>query len=284
MDYQQIRYEIEDRILTLTLNRPDRMNAYTEVMRAELVDAIGLAEADDNVRVIIVTGAGRAFCAGMDLGEAGTTFDYTGVAQNEHRDGGGILALRIYRSTKPIIAAINGAAVGVGLTMTLPMDIRIAANTAKMGIVFARRGIAVDACSSWFLPRVVGISKAVEWSMTGRVFSAQEAFQSGLVSQLVEPGQVIPAARAIASEIARYSAPVSVALIRQMMWSMLGAAHPMDAHRIESQGFHWLGQRADAAEGINAFLEKREPRFTMSPYSDMPDFYPWLDEPPFKLK
>jgi len=282
MKYEQIKYEIEDRILTLILNRPERMNAYTEVMRAELVDAIGRAEADDNVRVIIVTGAGRAFCAGMDLGEAGATFDYTSVVQDEHRDGGGILALRMYRCTKPIIAAINGAAVGVGLTMTLPMDIRIAAHTAKMGIVFARRGIAVDACSSWFLPRVVGISKAVEWSMTGRVFSAQEAFQSGLVSQLVEPDQVIPAARAIALEIARFSAPVSVALIRQMMWSMLGASHPMEAHRIESQGFHWLGQRTDAAEGINAFLEKREPHFTMSPYSDMPDFYPWAKEPPFK--
>lgn len=284
MDYQQIKYEVEERILTLTLNRPERMNAYTEVMRAELVDAIGHAEADDNVKAIIVTGAGRAFCAGMDLGEAGATFDYTSVAQDEHRDGGGILALRIYRSTKPIIAAINGPAVGVGLTMTLPMDIRIAAHTAKMGIVFARRGIAVDACSSWFLPRVVGISKAVEWSMTGRVFSAQEAFQSGLVSQLVEPDQVISTARGIAAEIARYTAPVSVALIRQMMWTMLGASHPMEAHRIESQGFHWLGQRPDAAEGINAFLEKREPNYTMSPYRDMPDFYPWLEEPPFAAK
>ncbi len=284
MDYQQIKYEVEDRILTLTLNRPDRMNAYTEVMRAELVDAIGHAEADDDVRAIIVTGAGRAFCAGMDLGDAGATFDYTSVAQDEHRDGGGILALRLYRCTKPVIAAINGPAVGVGLTMTLPMDIRIAAHTAKMGIVFARRGIAVDACSSWFLPRVVGIGKAVEWSMTGRVFSAQEALQSGLVSQVVEPDQVISTARGIAAEIARYTAPVSVALIRQMMWTMLGASHPMEAHRIESQGFHWLGQRPDAAEGINAFLEKREPRYTMSPYRDMPDFYPWLEEPPFKEK
>lgn len=284
MDYQQIKYEVEDRILTLTLNRPERMNAYTEVMRAELVDAIGHAEADDEVRVIIVTGAGRAFCAGMDLGEAEATFDYTNVAQDEHRDGGGILALRIYRSTKPVIAAINGPAVGVGLTMTLPMDIRIAAHTAKMGIVFARRGIAVDACSSWFLPRVVGIGKAVEWSMTGRVFSAQEALQNGLVSQLVEPDQVISTARGIAAEIARYTAPVSVALIRQMMWTMLGASHPMEAHRIESQGFHWLGQRPDAAEGINAFLEKREPNYTMSPYRDMPDFYPWLEEPPFAAK
>lgn len=282
MDYQQIKYEVEDRILTLTLNRPERMNAYTEVMRAELVDAIGRAEADDEVRVIIVTGAGRAFCAGMDLGEAGSTFDYTSVAQDEHRDGGGILALRMYRCTKPIIAAINGAAVGVGLTMTLPMDIRIAAHTAKMGIVFARRGIVVDACSSWFLPRVVGISKAVDWSMTGRIFSAQEALESGLVSQLVEPDQVVPAARAVAAEIARYSAPVSVALIRQLMWSMLGASHPMEAHRIESKGFHWLGQRPDAEEGINAFLEKRDPQFSMSPYRDMPDFYPWSEEPPFK--
>jgi len=282
MDYQQIKYEVEDRILTITLNRPARMNAYTEVMREELIDAINCAEADDEVRAIIVTGAGRAFCAGMDLGDRGATFDYTSVPQDEHRDGGGLIALRMYRCTKPIIAAINGAAVGIGLTMTLPMDIRIAAHTAKMGIVFARRGIVVDACSSWFLPRVVGISKALDWSMTGRVFSAQEAFESGLVSQLVEPDQVIPAARAVASEIARYSAPVSVALIRQLMWSMLGASHPMEAHRIESKGFHYLGQRADAAEGINAFLEKRDPRFSMSPYKDMPDFYPWSTEPPFK--
>ncbi|HOB12351.1 MAG TPA: crotonase/enoyl-CoA hydratase family protein [Syntrophomonadaceae bacterium] len=282
MDYQQIKYEVEDRILTITLNRPARMNAYTEVMREELIDAINCAEADDEVRAIIVTGAGRAFCAGMDLGDRGATFDYTCVPQDEHRDGGGLIALRMYRCTKPIIAAINGAAVGIGLTMTLPMDIRIAAHTAKMGIVFARRGIVVDACSSWFLPRVVGISKALDWSMTGRVFSAQEAFESGLVSQLVEPDQVIPAARAVASEIARYSAPVSVALIRQLMWSMLGASHPMEAHRIESKGFHYLGQRADAAEGINAFLEKRDPRFSMSPYKDMPDFYPWSTEPPFK--
>lgn len=256
MEYQQIKYEVEDRILTITLNRPERMNAYTEVMRAELVDAFDHADADDEVRAIIVTGAGRAFCAGMDLGEGGATFDYTSVPQDEHRDGGGLIALRMYRCTKPIIAAINGAAVGIGLTMTLPMDIRIAANNAKMGIVFARRGIVVDACSSWFLPRVVGISKALDWAMTGRVFTAQEAFESGLVSQLVEPDQVIPAARAIASEIARYSAPVSVALIRQLMWSMLGASHPMEAHRIESKGFHYLGQRPDADEGINAFLER----------------------------
>lgn len=281
MHFEQIKYEVADRILTITLNRPDRLNAYTEVMRQELVDAIGYAEADDNIRAIIVTGAGRAFCAGMDLGDRGATFDYTSVTQEEHRDGGGILALRIYRSTKPIIAAINGPAVGVGLTMTLPMDIRIASHTAKMGIVFARRGIAVDACSSWFLPRVVGISKAVEWSVTGRIFSAQEAYQSGLVSQLAAPEEVIPAARSLAREIAQYAAPVSVALIRQMMWSMLGADHPMQAHRLESQGFHWLGQRPDAAEGIAAFLEKREPAYTMSPSRDMPEFYPWQEEPPF---
>jgi len=284
VNYQQIKYEIEDRILTLTLNRPERLNAYTEVMRAELVDALDHADADDNIRAIIVTGAGRAFCAGMDLGDGGATFDYNAVAQDEHRDGGGILALRIFRLKKPIIAAINGSAVGVGLTMTLPMDIRIVADTAKMGIVFVRRGIVNDACSSWFLPRVVGIGKAVEWALSGRLFSGQEALASGLVSQLVAPEEVLPTARAMALEIAQNTAPVSAALVRQMMWSMLGADHPMEAHRIESKGFHWAGQQPDAAEGIAAFLEKRLPHYTMSPQTDMPDYYPWLTEPPFKDK
>lgn len=282
MNYQQIKYEVQDHILTITLNRPERLNAYTEVMRAELVDALDHADADDNVRVIIVTGAGRAFCAGMDLGDGGATFDYNSVTQDEHRDGGGILALRIFRLKKPIIAAINGSAVGVGLTMTLPMDIRVAANNAKMGIVFVRRGIVVDACSSWFLPRVVGIGKAVEWALSGRIFTSQEAFDSGLVSKLVAPEEVLPTAHAIAWEIAQNTAPVSVALVRQMMWSMLGADHPMAAHRIESKGFHWTGQQPDAAEGIAAFLEKRAPQYTMSPQSGMPDYYPWSTEPPFK--
>lgn len=284
MNYQQIKYELEGRILTITLNRPDRLNAYTELLREEMIDALDHADADDNVRVIIVTGEGRAFCAGMDLGDGGATFDYTAIAEDEHRDSGGILALRIYQLKKPIIAAINGPAVGIGLTMTFPMDIRIAADNAKMGIVFVRRGVLVDACSSWFLPRIVGISQALEWSLSGRVFSAQEALDKGLVSKVVSPEELLPAARAIAEDIAQNTAPVSVALTRQLMWTMLGADHPMQAHRIESKGFHWAGQQADANEGITSFLEKRPPNYSMSPNKDMPGFYPWAEEPDFKVK
>ncbi|KUG03997.1 enoyl-coa hydratase [hydrocarbon metagenome] len=282
MNYEQIKYEIQERVLTITINRPDRLNAFTRFMRDEIIDALDHAEADDNIRAIIVTGEGRGFCAGMDLQEGGATFNYNEVSQDEHRDGGGVLALRIYNLKKPIIAAINGPAVGVGLTMTLPMDIRIASTTAKMGIVFARRGIVIDACSSWFLPRVIGVGNALEWALTGKVFSAQEALSCGLVSKVVEPEDVVPTARAIALEISRNVAPVSAALTRQLIWSMVGADHPMAAHRVESKCFHYLGQRADAKEGISAFLEKRLPDFTMSPQKDMPDFYPWSPEPDFK--
>ncbi|MBP8819484.1 MAG: enoyl-CoA hydratase/isomerase family protein [Syntrophomonadaceae bacterium] len=284
MNYQQIKYEVEDRILTITLNRPERLNAYTEILRAEMIDALDHADADDDIRAIIVTGAGRAFCAGMDLGDGGATFDYSAVTEDEHRDSGGLLALRIYQLKKPIIAAINGPAVGIGLTMTFPMDIRIAADNAKMGIVFVRRGVLLDACSSWILPRIVGISQALEWAMTGRVFSSQEAFAKGLLTKVVAPEEVLSAARDIALEIAQNSAPVSVALTRQLLWTMLGADHPMAAHRIESKGFHWAGQQPDAQEGITAFLEKRQPNYTMSPSTGMPDFYPWITEPPFRIK
>ncbi len=282
MSYEQIKYEVEERVLTITLNRPDRLNAYTRFMRGEIIDALNRAEEDDNIRAIIVTGEGRGFCAGMDLEDGESTFNYNEVSQDEHRDGGGILALRIYNLKKPIIAAINGPAVGIGLTMTLPMDIRIASATARMGIVFARRGIVVDACSSWFLSRIIGVGNALEWALTGRIFSAQEALNCGLVSKVVEPEEVVTTARAIALEIARNVAPVSAALTRQLIWSMVGAEHPMAAHRVESKCFHWLGQRPDAAEGISAFLEKRLPNFTMSPQTDMPDFYPWSPEPDFK--
>ncbi len=281
MQYEQIKYETAERILTITLNRPDHLNAYTEFMRDEIIDALDRAEADDNIRVIIVTGQGRAFCAGMDLGERGDSFNYQDVSQDEHRDGGGILALRIFKLTKPIIAAINGPAVGIGLTMTLPMDIRIAADTARMGIVFVRRGVVVDACSSWFLPRIVGMGQALEWALSGRVFTAQEAFAGGLLNKLVAPEEVIPTARAIALEIAQNTAPVSVALTRQLIWTMVGTSHPMEAHRIESKCFHWIGQQPDVQEGINAFLEKRPPNYTMSPKNDMPGFFPWVEEPEF---
>lgn len=281
MNYEQIKYEVTERILTITLNRPDHLNAYTEVMGNEIMDALDHAEADDNIRAIIVTGEGRAFCAGMDLGDKGNTFNYSQIPEDEHRDHGGVLALRIFKLTKPIIAAINGPAVGIGLTMTLPMDIRIASNTAKMGIVFVRRGVVVDACSSWLLPKIVGMGQALEWALSGRVFSAQEAFAGRLLNKLAAPEEVIPAARAIALEIAQNTAPVSVALTRQLMWTMAGKDHPMEAHRIESKCFHWTGQQPDVAEGIAAFLEKRSPNYSMSPKNDMPGFYPWDPEPEF---
>jgi enoyl-CoA hydratase/carnithine racemase len=282
MDYEQILYRVEDSILTLTLHRPEKLNAFTTRMMHELLDAFDRADADDAVRAIIVTGAGRAFCAGADLSSGGGAFDYTGGAKpqpiEEHRDGGGLVSLRIYESKKPVIAAINGPAVGVGITMTLPMDVRIASSAARMGFVFARRGIVPEACSSWFLPRVVGISRAAEWVMTGRIFPAEEALAAGLVSRVVAPGGLLEAARGVAREIAEHTSAVSVALARQLLWRMLGADHPMEAHRIDSRAIYWMGKSADAREGVAAFLEKRPARFTLRPSADMPDFYPWWPE------
>ena len=283
MEYQQIKYEVAERILTITLNRPDKLNAYTEFMRDEIINALDHADDDDNIRAIIVTGEGRAFCAGMDLGNKGATFDSSSaVGDDEFRDGGGQLALRIFKCKKPIIAAINGPAVGVGCTMTLPMDIRIASTNAKMGIVFVRRGVLVDACSSWFLSKVLGIGRALEWALTGRVFSAQEAYEGGLLNHLVAPEELIPTARAIAKDIAENTAPVSVAITRQLIWTMAGTEHPMQAHRLETKGFHWAGQQPDVKEGVMAFLEKRKPNYSMSVKDGMPPFYPWMKEPPFK--
>jgi len=286
MDYEQILYQVEDAILTITLHRPDKLNAFTARMMYELLDAFDRADADDAVRVVIVTGAGRAFCAGADLSSGGGTFDYTGGAKpqeiQEHRDGGGLVSLRIYESKKPVIAAINGPAVGVGITMTLPMDIRIASSTARMGFVFARRGIVPEACSSWFLPRAVGIGRAAEWVMTGRVFPAEEALAAGLVSRVVAPDALLDTARGLAREIADNTSALSVALARQLLWRMLGADHPMEAHRIDSRAIYWMGKSADAREGVAAFLEKRPPRFTLRPSTDMPEFYPWWPERKFR--
>lgn len=284
--YKEIKCEISERILTITINRPERYNAYTESMRDEIIDALDYADSDDNVRVVIVTGnpEGRNFCAGMDLGDAGSTFDYSKVKPEEHRDGGGMLTLRIFESKKPIIAAMNGSAVGVGFTMTLPMDFRIASNKAKMGAVFVRRGIVTDACCAYFLPRIAGMATAMKWGMTGKVFTAQEAFDDGILTQVVEPEEVMPTARALALDIAKNCAPVSVALVRQLMWRLQSANHPMDAHEIESMLFHWIGQQPDAAEGINSFLEKREPRYTMSVANGMPPFYPWWPKRTFRNK
>jgi enoyl-CoA hydratase/carnithine racemase len=283
MDFTEIRYEVADRVLTITLDRPDRLNAWTPTMQGELIEAFDRADADDGVRAIVMTGAGRAYCAGADLERGGETFDWRERQSGDGvpRDGGGQFVLRVFESTKPVIAAINGPAVGVGITMTLPMDVRIAAEGAKMGFVFTRRGIVPEACSSWFLPRVVGISRAVEWAATGRVFRSEEAFEAGLVRSLHPAEEVLPAALELAREIADNTAPVSVALARRMLWTMLGAAHPMEAHRADSRGMFARGQSADAREGVTSFLEKRPAEFTDRVSDGLPDVMPWREEPSF---
>ena len=283
MDYEQIRYEVDDHVLTITLNRPERLNAFTPTMKDELIAAFDQADADDEVRAVIVTGEGRGFCAGADLQGGGETFDYRarGVDDEVPRDGGGQVVLRIFDCTKPVIAAINGPAVGVGATMTLPMDVRLASDRARMGFVFTRRGIVPEACSSWFLPRVVGISRAMEWAATGRVFDAAEAKEGGLVRSVHAHDQLLGEARALAREIADNAAPVSVALARRLMWAMLGASHPMEAHRADSRAMLSRGQSADAREGVTAFLEKRPAQFPDRVSDGLPEITPWLDEPAF---
>jgi len=285
MPFEEIRYEVADQVLTITLDRPERLNAFTATMGGELLDAFDRADADDDVRVIIVTGAGRGFCAGADLGAGGATFDWRErqvAGQEVPRDGGGRVSLRIFDATKPVIAAINGPAVGVGITMTLPMDIRLAAEGARMGFVFARRGIVAEACSSWFLPRLVGISQAMEWVSTGRVFDADEALAGGLVRSVHPDGDLLGAAGALAREIVQSTSAVSVALTRQMMWRMLGAEHPMLAHRTDSRGMLSRGQSADAREGIASFLEKRPPRFTDRVSDGLPDVLAGWEAPDFR--
>ncbi len=285
MPYDQIRYEVDDHILTLTLDRPEKLNAVTTVMLNELSDAFDQADADDDIRAIILTGAGRAFCAGADLSGGADTFNYD--VREDHktefnRDGGGRLTLRIYDCHKPVIAAVNGPAVGFGATLILATDIRLAAETARFGFVFSRRGVVPEACSSWFLPRVVGISQALEWTYSGRVFPASEALAGRLVRSLHAPDDLLPSARQIAHEMGANSSAVSVALIRHMMWKMLGADHPMEAHKIDSRGMYSTGKSADAQEGVLAFLEKRDPDFTNQVSRDLPDFFPWWQERPFE--
>ncbi len=278
--YETILYDVEDGILTLTLNRPEALNAFNRTMMNELIDACDRADADDAVKAIIVTGAGRAFCAGADLAGGGNTFNADARDDREsglNPDGGGLLTLRIYELKKPIIAAINGAAVGVGVTMTLAMDIRLAADVAKFGFVFARRGIVPEACSSYFLPRVVGISQALEWCYSGRVFPADEALAGGLVKATLPKDDLLAEARRIAEDIRDNTAPVSVALIRHMMWRMLGADHPMEAHKVDSRGIYYRGKSADVKEGVESFLEKRPAEFTGKVSDDMPDFFPWWE-------
>jgi enoyl-CoA hydratase/carnithine racemase len=283
-DFEELLYEVSDGVLTITLNRPDRLNAFTGTMGRELIEAFDASDADDDVRAVIVTGAGRGFCAGADLGRGGSTFDWRSLQEGDQtpRDTGGTVSLRIFESLKPVIAAINGPAVGVGITMTLPMDVRLAVSGGKIGFVFTRRGIVPEACSSWFLPRIVGISQAMEWVATGRVFDAEEALRGGLVRSVHEsPEAVVEAAGALAREIADNTAPVSVALGRQLLWRMLGASHPMEAHRADSRAMFSRGQSADAVEGVTSFLEKRPPAFPDRVSDGLPDVFPGWEEPEF---
>lgn len=281
MAYSTLLYDVKDGVLTLTLNRPEALNAFNRDMMNEMIDALDKADADDNVRAIIVTGAGRAFCAGADLSSGGNTFNAEARPDRDsglNRDGGGLLTLRIFDCKKPMIAAVNGPAVGVGVTMQLPMDIRIASDNAKFGFVFARRGIVPEACSSYFLPRVVGISQALEWCYSGRVFPADEALRGGLVRSVHPKDELLAVANGIAREIADNTSAISVSLIRHMMWKMLGADHPMEAHKIDSRGIYHLGKSPEAKEGVESFLEKRPARFPGKVSKDMPSFFPWWDE------
>ncbi len=291
-EFTEIAYDIDGPVLTITLDRPDKLNAFTGRMTYELIEAFDRADTDDNVRAIIVTGRGRGFCAGADLSGGASTFDHTAQASQDiegaesthyaaRRDEGGLVSLRIFDCKKPVIAAINGPAVGVGITMCLPMDIRLASTTAKIGFVFARRGIVPEAASSWFLPRVVGINQAMEWAVTGRVFPASEALGTGLIRSIHEPDDLLPAARAIAMEIAENTAPVSVALTRQMLWRTLGANHPMEGHRIDSRAIVSRGASADSREGVASFLEKRPPVYPDKVSDGLPNVFPDWVEPEY---
>jgi enoyl-CoA hydratase/carnithine racemase len=288
--FETLLYDVEDGIATITLNRPDRLNAFTSRMMADLIAAFDETDADDAVKTVIVTGAGRAFCAGADLASGGSTFDFAASADplrlearvgGVQRDGGGRVTLRIFDSLKPVIAAVNGPAVGIGVTMQLAMDMRLASTVARFGFVFARRGITPEAASSWFLPRLVGVQTALEWCYTGRVFPAQEALDRGLVRSLHEPEDLLPAARALAREIIDNTAPVSVALTRQLIWRMAGADHPMRAHQADSRAIQARGAAADAKEGVSAFLEKRPADYPNRVSLDMPNVWPDWTTPDF---
>lgn len=286
MEFHDITYGVSDGIATITLNRPEKMNAFTGRMMHEIISALDMTDADDEVKVVIFTGAGRAYCAGADLSSGGDTFAKGGsdvqTRQGVPRDGGGLVSLRIFESLKPVIGVINGAAVGVGVTMTLPMDFRLASDTAKFGFVFAKRGIVPEACSSYFLPRLVGIQQATEWVYTGRVFGAQEACDGGLVRSIHAPDDLMPAAVALAREIADNTAPVSVAMSRQMLWRMLGASHPMEAHRADSRGIMERGRSADSKEGVMSFLEKRAAVYPDMVSDGLPNIFPNWVQPEFE--
>ncbi|MDQ6838561.1 MAG: crotonase/enoyl-CoA hydratase family protein [Actinomycetota bacterium] len=283
-DYETIRLAVDAGVATLTLNRPERLNAFTTEMGEEIIAAFDHIDADDDIRAVVVTGAGRAFCAGADLGAGGDTFNAIGRARSQKgdrapRDTGGLVTLRIFECLKPVIAAINGPAVGIGASMTLPMDVRFIAEGAKMGFVFAARGIVPDGAASWFLPRAVGISQALEWCLTARVFPAEEALGGGLVRAVVPGDDLLGAARALATEMAANVGPVSAAITRQLLWRMQAAEHPMVAHRVDSQAIAETGAMADAAEGVLAFLEKRPASWTLKVSNDLPGVFPWWEEP-----
>jgi enoyl-CoA hydratase/carnithine racemase len=294
VSFSTISYEVEDSIATLTLDRPDKLNAVDPTMERELLEVFDVIDADDDARAVVVTGRGRAFCAGADLSSAGAGFDVVRRAQERGtedvgpgdvpRDGGGMVNLRIFRCLKPVIAAINGAGVGFGATLPLPMDIRLAAEGAKFGFVFSRRGMCLDGAASWFLPRIVGMSRALEWAMSGRIFGAEEALEAGLIRSIHPPDELLPAAYALARELTEHSAPVSVALNRQLLWQMGVAAHPMEAHRMESIYILHRAPSADAAEGAASFLEKRPAQFPLKVSADLPAAFPWQDEPSFERR
>ena len=282
MDYEAIIYEVEDNILTITLNRPERLNAFNGQMSSEVHNALDRADADDNVKAIIFTGSGRGFCAGADLSSGNETFDYESDGRGIHPDGGGVLTLRLFECLKPVISACNGPAVGVGATMQCAMDIRMASEKARYGFVFSKRGIVPEACSSWFLPRCVGINTALEWAYSGRIFDAQEALEKRFVRSVHKENDLMPAARDLAHEFAEQTSSISVAMIRQMMWKMLGADHPMEAHKIDSRGVYFTGKSADAHEGVQSFLEKRPAEFSGKVSTDMPEFFPWWEQRKFE--
>jgi enoyl-CoA hydratase/carnithine racemase len=295
-DFQHISLDIDGPVATITLDRPDKLNAFTTRMAHEMIAAFDLTDADDAVRAVIVTGRGRGFCAGADLSAGAATFDYEKLGaggpvqadgridygHDSVRDTGGMVTLRIFESLKPVIAAVNGPAVGIGATMQLAMDVRMASEAARYGFVFARRGIVPEAASSWFLSKLVGLPKALEWCMTGRVFGADEALAGGLVRSVHAPDGLLPAARALALEIAENTAPVSVAMTRQMLWRMAGEAGPWTAHRLDSAAVYARGRSGDAKEGVVSFLEKRAPVYPDKVSRDMPDFFPWWKQEHFR--
>jgi len=282
MEYKHLIYSVSERVLTITLNRPDKLNAVDDFLGPEIIDALKSADADDEIRVVIITGAGQAFCAGADLSAGATVFQKDavryGTEMESFRDGAGQISLPIYKMKKPVIAAINGAAVGMGITMILPADIRIASEKAKMAFAFARRGIMADGCSSWFLPRIVGVSKALEWILSGRLIKAQEALEAGLVSEILAPEDLMPRARQLALDIAVNTSAISVALNRQLVWKMMSADSPKEANFWDSKLGYWTFKQADMIEGVESFLQKRPPNFKMKPSTDLPDFIPWFQD------